>query len=194
MKKVFLTLAVVFMAVAANAQAWMGGSFGFNTFKANSDASPIFTYSIAPEIGYHFAEKWDAAVGLGYSGAYSKDVDHTLLGDVTTISTSSKFSIEPYVRYSVVKLGKVGFFVDGGIKYTTGSMKITVNGEVMVNPENQTTFWAGLQPGVSFAASDKITFAARIGSFGYLKDADGSTNFGVNVNNSAFTLGLWWAL
>ena len=193
MKKVFLTLAVVMMAMAANAQVWMGGSFGFNSTKADANAKPELSYSIAPEIGYHFAEKWDAAVGFGYSGSYYKEVvSIPFLGDFTNVLTESNFSVEPYIRCTIAKLGDVGFFVDGGVKYTTGTSKLTVNGEVQGNPAKLSTFWAGLQPGVCFAASDEITFAARIGSLGYMKNADGSTNIGVNVNNAAFTLGLWW--
>lgn len=195
MKKLFLTFAVVFMAIAANAQVWMGGSFGFNSAKESSDVKPVYSYSIAPEVGYSIAPRWDIAIGLGYEGEYTKDViSLPILGDITTVASSSKFSVEPYVRFTVCELGKVGFFIDGGVKYTTGTVKVTENGEMISGfPKNSNTFFAGFQPGVKFAASDKITFAARLGSLGYVKNSDGSSAYGVNVNNSAFTLGLWWA-
>ena len=192
MKKVFLTLAVVMMAMVANAQLWMGGSFGFNSSKDSPTDNPVYLYSIAPEVGYSLAPRWDIAVGLGYSGSYEKDVTTLpILGDITTVNTTSQLSVEPYVRYTAFDLGKVGFFIDGGVKYSTGTNKTSINNESSATSYN--TFFVGFQPGVKFAASDKITFAARIGSLGYAKSSDGSSIFGVNVNNSAFTLGLWWA-
>lgn len=198
MKKLFLTFAVVFMAIAANAQVWMGGSFGFNVSKDNPGDKPVYLYSIAPEIGYSIAPRWDVAVGLGYAGSYSKDVTTLpILGDITTIYSESEFSVEPYVRYTIFDLGKVGFFVDCGVKYTTGKETTTANGEMVPGyPEKSTCFFAGLQPGIKYAASDKITFAARIGSLGYNKTSNKfgeSSIYGVNVANSAFTLGFWWA-
>lgn len=185
MKKVFLTLAVVMMAMAANAQVWMGGSFGFNSSKANENAKPVLTYSIAPEVGYTIAPRWDVAVGLSYAGEKST-ATLPIIGDV--VAKESTIGVTPYVRYTAFDLGKVGFFIDACFDYsqTFG----TLNGESTGKTQ---AIYAGLRPGVKFAASDKITFAARIGSFGYSKVIDGASNFGINVNNSAFTLGLWWA-
>lgn len=193
MRKLFLTFAVVFLAVAANAQVWMGGSFGFNSTKATKNADPIYSYSIAPEVGYTFADGWDVAVALGYAGSYTKNVTTLpILGDVTTTGTVSQYSVEPYVRYTAFELGNVGFFLDCGGKYSYSKENVTVGSTSTAETTN--SYWVGIQPGVKFAASDKITVAARIGSLGYGATKNGMSSFGLNVDNSAFTLGLWWTL
>ena len=200
MKKVILTLALVFAGfVAANAQVWMGGSLGFNSTKANKDANPVYTYSIAPEVGFTVGENWDIAIALGYAGS-SYTAKDTLLGvPVPPKDISSTFSVEPYARWTAFNLGKVGFFLDGGIQYATTTGKLTVENSVTgayTEKTNSNLFWVGIQPGVKFAASDNITFAARIGSLGYCSrkenTGDVASSFGLNVNNSAFTFGVWW--
>lgn len=192
MKKVFLTLAVVFMAMAANAQVWMGGSFGLSSTKENANANPVLNYSIAPEAGFSIAPRFDLAVGLKLAGnSYTNDDIH----GIATKYAETAVAIQPYVRYKAISCGKVGFFVDGGFEFGYGVAKIktTIGSHVETVSENTNYFMIALMPGVSFAASDNITFAARIGSLGYYQEKDGRSEFGLNVNNAAFTLGLWWA-
>ena len=186
MKKVLLTFAVVIMAIAANAQVWMGGSFGFTSTKASKDVKPVYNYSIAPEVGFVLTPELDLAIGLKYAGQSFKD---EVLGAPVKENVST-ISVQPYLRYKAINCGKVGFFIDGGFEYGYGMAKATLG---TVSEEGNTSyFMVGLKPGVSFAASDNITFAARIGSLGYYKQKDGESRWGVNVDNSAFTFGVYW--
>ena len=50
MKKVLMTLAVAFIAVAANAQVYVGGNVGIGSSKSG-DADAVTTYKVLPEIG-----------------------------------------------------------------------------------------------------------------------------------------------
>lgn len=198
MKKLFLTLVIAFAGIfSANAQVWMGGSVNFNRLKVNEDADAAFTYGIAPEIGYTIAPKWDIALALGYQGACAKNaIDFAVITGLDQFADKGgndyKFNaitVNPYVRYTAFELGKVGFFIDGGFSWNHGIVKTP-----MVDNAKSNEYWFGLKPGIKFAASDKITFAAHIGSFGYDKVEDGASNFGLNVDNSAFTFGVWWTL
>ena len=186
MKKLFLTLVIAFAGVlSVNAQAWMGGSVKFNRAKANEDANASFEYGIAPEIGYTIAPKWDIALALGYQGAYEKDA-------LDVKHYTNLITVNPYARFTVVELGKVGFFIDGGFAWNHGVVR--VKNDLIDEKVKTNEYWFGFKPGIKFAASDKITFAAHIGSFGYDKVEDGASNFGLNVDNSAFTFGVWWTL
>lgn len=186
MKKVFMTLAVVFMAMAANAQVWMGGSFGLTSEKESNNAKPVLNYSIAPEVGFSIAPKFDLAVGLRLAGNSYKDE----IINVQTKYAETSFAIQPFLRYKAINCGKVGFFIDGGFEYGYGVAKSTIGNHV--EKDNTNHFMVGLKPGISFAASDNIVFAARIGSFGYYQEKGGYSKFGIGVDNSAFTLGFWW--
>lgn len=186
MKKVFMTLAVVFMAMAANAQVWMGGSFGLTSEKETNASTPVINYSIAPEVGFPIAEKFDLAVGLRYAGySWIHKQDNLKYG-----ATSSSIAVQPFLRYKAINCGKVGFFIDGGFEYGYGVVTTALGNHV--EKDNTNHFMVGLKPGISFAASDNIVFAARIGSFGYYQEKGGYSKFGIGVDNSAFTLGFWW--
>ena len=96
MKKVFLTLAVVFMAMAANAQVWMGGS----TSAVINDNHTNFT--IAPEVGYSFTgTPWTVACAVDFG--YNK---YDKMDGMTNLILS------PYVRYSICNIEKFAMFLD----------------------------------------------------------------------------------
>ena len=63
MKKLVLTLALVFGVLAANAQYFVGGQFGL----LYDDASENTMITIAPEFGYAFNDTWTVAGMLGYT-------------------------------------------------------------------------------------------------------------------------------
>lgn len=90
MKKLFLTLALVFGMFAANAQVWIGGGVGAQIQKDYTG------FSIAPEVGYVINHHWHVGLGTNYSFTQEKGTD--LLGnDVTT--NVNKLFLQPYVRY-----------------------------------------------------------------------------------------------
>lgn len=61
MKKLVLTLALVFGVLAANAQYFVGGQLGL----LYDDASENTMITIAPEFGYAFNDTWTVA-GMSY--------------------------------------------------------------------------------------------------------------------------------
>lgn len=85
------------------------------------------------------------------------------------------FTVAPFARYTFAHLDAVSFFVDGGLDF-----------EFM---DGGNDMWVGLRPGVKFAASDKISFVAQLGSLGYQKS---NKSFGLNINNSALSFGMYW--
>ena len=52
MKKVLMTLAVAFVAVAANAQVYVGGNVGIASSKSGNGDN-VTTYKVLPEVGYN---------------------------------------------------------------------------------------------------------------------------------------------
>ena len=63
MKKLVLTLALVFGVLAANAQYFVGGQLGL----LYDDASENTMITIAPEFGYAFNDTWTVAGMIGYT-------------------------------------------------------------------------------------------------------------------------------
>ena len=60
MKKILMTLAVAFVAIAANAQVYVGGGVGIGSSKEGSHDA-VTTYKVLPEIGYNVNK--DVAIG-----------------------------------------------------------------------------------------------------------------------------------
>lgn len=181
MKKFLVAAFMAVFAMTANAQFWIGGQagLGFQNYKNSAD---ITRFTIAPEVGYALNDKWDIAIAIGdeYSKAENSDA-------------MNAFSVNPYVRYTFAKTGKVGFFLDGGFKLTAGDIYYDNNAL------NDATQWGlSIQPGVKFAATDKLTLVAKLGGIGYRHTQDDSkvykcSEFGVNANTYALSFGAYFA-
>lgn len=177
MKKIVLTALVAVCALTANAQAWFGGSVGFNMYDNDGKNNETETnFEIRPEIGYSLNENWDIAVGLGFSSWTN------LLG--IKDNNTTEFTISPYARYTFAKSGIASFFVDGGISY--GSYKEK-------HADAQSTFEIAIRPGIKVALSDKVALVSHIGSFGYKSIEDEYDKFGLNVDNSAIDFGMYFS-
>lgn len=100
-----MTLVAVAMATTMNAQWYVGGTVGYNYTKDKNTDVKSNTFVITPELGYNLNEKWAVGMKIGY--AYNKVDD----------AKSNEFVVNPYARYTFVKLDKVNFFVDGGFEY-----------------------------------------------------------------------------
>ncbi len=178
MKKIMMTLAAVCVAATMNAQVYVGGGIGFTT--ASNDGDKNTTIKLMPEIGYNLSE--DVAVGIAF-GYGQNEVK------INGVSTKNKaFEINPYVRYSFLKLDKVNVFVDGVVAYAHND-----NAGTKVN-----SFGVGVKPGVAVNLNDKLSFVSHFGFLGYQnskEDVDGAkaTNtFGLDLDGSALSFGLYY--
>lgn len=176
MKKILLAVIVAMTAVVANAQFWVGGSFGLNFIKPDYSNSEVLTnFTLAPEVGYKINDKWDVAVALNES---------FIAVDGEFYNT---FTFEPYARYTFAKTGIASFFVDGGIGVgASGFEGDDVFGDSRFN------FYLGFRPGVNIALSQKVGMVAKLGFIGYEFVDDAYHTFGINLNNSPLTFGMYY--
>lgn len=138
MKKVILSLVIAVIALSANAQIYLGGSFGIT----HDGESKLTNFIIAPEVGYNFNEKWAIATEIGFS---HYNLDET---------SSNIFFIAPYARYSFFEKNIFRLFIDGGLGFSTATGE--VNG-----------FQIGFKPGIAIKASEHFSFVAKYGFLGY---------------------------
>ncbi|MBQ0085428.1 MAG: outer membrane beta-barrel protein [Prevotella sp.] len=181
MKKLVLLVALVACSLGASAQIWVGGELGLGFKNPTGDAKTELNdntqteFRIQPEIGYSLNEKWDIAIGLGFTSMTNegneKDNNYT------------KFNVNPYARYTFFNTGKVGFFVDGGVDFGILSPK---------EGDSTNEFSVALRPGIKFAASEKITLVAHLGGLGYKTVQDRYNEFGFNVDGRALSFGMYW--
>lgn len=188
MKKLFLTLAVAFASLAANAQLYVGGEVGAwrNTDDNKTD------FNLKPEIGYQLNDKWDLGIGIGFSHKYRGAED----GEYN-VKTNS-FYVDPYARWSFVKFGPVRMFLDitAGVGTSKRKHTVTVLGEEKTISEDADVAWrVGVQPGVAVGLCKNLDFIAHVGFIGYT-DADkessssyGKKGFGFDLSSNNLNFG-----
>ena len=108
MKKVLMTLAVAFVAVAANAQVYVGGNVGIASSKSGNGDN-VTTYKVLPEVGYNINKDWAVGTTLGWGKGTPVDIEG---------ESHNYFTVQPYARYTFVHSKYVNVFVDGGFGYT----------------------------------------------------------------------------
>lgn len=154
MKKFFTLAAMAVMALGAFAQDWYaGGSVGF--WRNSTDNETYF--NILPEVGYNLTDNVAVGAVFGYSYQYQDRVNVNL------------FNIDPYVRYTCLKSGKVRLFIDGGIDLGIGWSK--AHGD---KSDTAVTYGIGIKPGVSYSLSDSFSVVAHIGQIGFQGGNDAS--------------------
>lgn len=177
MKKIIMTIAAAFVATAMSAQVYVGGSIGLNAWSSQKNAGDRSetTFKILPEIGYNINDSWAIGTVIGYESDKWQGVQGV---------SESAFTVAPYARYTFAKTGKVSFFVDGGLGFTTAK------------DADWTEFAVGLKPGLAVALSDKVSFVSHIGFLGYdvlnPKGDDNNINkFGLDLDGNNITFGLY---
>ena len=172
MKKILMSMVALFAAVTMNAQneMYVGGTLNFQT-KANVANKSVIT--VAPEIGMSLNEQFGVGAVLSYTA--SQDVYNA-------------FTINPYLRYNLVKLDKVNLFVDGGFDFTNTKYHSYKNN----------TWGIGVKPGVAVNLNENISFVAHMGFLGYRSskdDTDGAkaTNtVGLNLDGTDLSFGFYY--
>ncbi len=182
MKKTLMTLAILFVAVCANAQVFVGGTAGVAS-TGGEGVSDETTFKILPEIGYNINSNWAVGAVLGYEkGSFS------MLGKGMLPAGDAKaFEIAPYARYTYLRSKLVNLFVDGGIGFASGS----------VSHADFTAFYIGLQPGLAVNLNSHISFVSKVGFLGYeAVNPEGPGNnkhaFGLGLNGNNIQFGVYY--
>ena len=162
-------LAIVTIACAFGASArggYVGGSLGF-AHESDSWGSTNH-FSILPEVGYKFNNKWAIGTTIGY------DYTHYCGEDMST----HVFQLEPYARFTFFRTSNnlVNLFVDGGLGIGVGSISYRSYSYdydsawgILPNDERETMtiFSVGFTPGIAVNLTEKFSLVAHIGFLGY---------------------------
>ncbi|MBR5332847.1 MAG: porin family protein [Muribaculaceae bacterium] len=184
MKKFFVAAFIAITAMAANAQSWVGGSFGLN-FSTPKGGETEISLAISPEYGYNFNDKWAIGIALEEEVSFVGDYDVNVV------------TLEPFARYTFAKAGIASFFVDGGIGF--GCEYTNYEGEMLDN--SAWGFSIGFKPGVKLAVTENISLVAKLGFLGYKRfeapeDYPGAysyDSFGLGVDADALSFGMYWS-
>ncbi|MCF0196156.1 MAG: outer membrane beta-barrel protein [Bacteroidaceae bacterium] len=150
MRKVLLVAVMAVASLAANAQAYIGGTVGVSTETLkNVESVSNTTVRIAPTFGYSFNDKWGMGVSLGYG--YDTAKASTFFGTVK--GTCNTFYIAPYARFTFAKAGMVDFLVDGVLGYSVTSVK---GADKCIHG-----IGIGLEPGIAINVCKSVSIVAK---------------------------------
>lgn len=172
MKKVLMTLFVMFAVVTAYAQEmYVGGGIGL---WRNHDLE-VTSFSISPDFGYGLNEKW--SVG----GQLILDVAG---GNGTTSATS--FAIAPYARFSYYENKVVRLFLDMGLGLSVYKQK---------HSDSEAGFELGVKPGLAVKLNNHFSFITKVGFAGFRQDYRVSNNsgFGIYADGEDISIGIEYA-
>lgn len=167
MKKIFMSMAAMLVAVSASAQVYVGGGVGLGSTKVGDNGSKM-SYKFVPEVGYSFNDKWDAGLSVGWTGV--EDGQHT-------------FEIAPYARYTFMHSKLVNLFLEGTVGY----------GHIGGNGADTDIFEIGIKPGVTVNLSDHVSFVTKVGFLGYQQSGEGHSKikqWGFNLDGTDVTFGI----
>ncbi|MCD7973665.1 MAG: porin family protein [Candidatus Azobacteroides sp.] len=197
MKKLFTLALVALFAMGVSAQqgSMYLGTSGISFWNGDDDLQSKFltgfsytdvddlgkvtSFGLAPEFGYFIAD--NMAIGISVGFTYSS-IDPE---GVDSYSCTS-FGVAPYFRYYLVQSGNFGFYLQGGLQFSTSKYDYD-------DAESTNYFNVGILPGISYSFSDRFCATASFGWLGYenIKQDDYKVNqFGLALDASALNLGL----
>ncbi|MBO4595314.1 MAG: hypothetical protein J5632_01720 [Bacteroidales bacterium] len=150
MKKIFTLIAAAFVAVAAHAQFYAGGTASFQS----GDSGYI---SIAPEAAYSFNDEFAAGAIVGFR-------HHNESYDV--------LSLNPYVRWTFGEWAPLKLFLDAGISFDSVSLDKKAWGEA----KTYSALQVGVKPGIALPLNDDLKFVAHLGFVGFSAADDALQN------------------
>ena len=180
MKKIMMTHAAIAVAATMNPQVNVGGSHGFSYDK--QDEAKNTDWTVMPEIGYNLDDNFAVGMVIGFTSGKQT------LGNVE--NKTSSFKVNPYLRYTFLKLDKVNVFVDGGLYYEFE--KLADNDAAKYN-----NFGVNVRPGVAVNLNDKLSFVSHFGMLGWStsksKEDGAKAKNSIDINlHSAVSFGLYY--
>jgi opacity protein-like surface antigen len=187
MNRVFLVLVLSICTASVFAQGgswYVGGEVGYNSTSSDATGDPSTTnWTLGPEVGTFFNEKWSAGLVLKFQGSSSKNDD----GD---ISKSNSFSPDLYGRRWWKAGDRLNLFT--GLDVAFGSGSTTTYGVEDVTVDNS-NFGVNLNGGAAYAMADRWTLLLKLAGLGYSSNKVGdvtTTEFGLvadgNITSNQF--------
>lgn len=193
MKKLTIILTLLFFTGIAKAQIQkgdiqLGGAIGINSNKTGDNKFNYFNFS--PRAGFFVSDKTSIGITTGFSTT-NRDVFQVSTGTIVE-QIENQFQIGVYSRFHK-SLGE-NFYIYLQPSFGFGSGKNKTDGS---ETSSSNSINLQLMPGITYFMSDKFALEMNIGNLNYSnikREAPGfeetTDNFNLNLNLSAFTLGL----
>lgn len=187
MKKIFTLIVMAIAAIATPAMAgdwYLGGNVGF--MHRESNAHKINEFSIQPEVGYNFSDRWAVGGQIGYLYRNTYNVDPNV--------NLNLFTINPYARFSYFRTSNnlIQLFIDGSVGLGIGSTSAGGNSSTAC------TYEIGLKPGIAVNITDHFSVVAHLGFVGYhgannKAKAGGEEEYGgINFHSNNLNFGFYY--
>jgi len=171
MKKITITLALVFSTMMLQAQVFIGTQLGFNstteTLKPNvgdEQKKGSTAFSVGAMAGYQLNEKF--AVGARLNFMLQNETLFKFIGDDNLVTKGTVFAAEAFCQYTFVRFGKFSVYADAGIGFGTGSAKMSF-GSSSEDLLKMNVFGINIAPVLAYDLSEKVTLLASLNFLGF---------------------------
>lgn len=181
MKKLLFVLVFVTMAVASQAQLFVGGYLGFNRTGGNSETTTVAgsttiietgysprvsNFDIRPMVGYMMSDVIGFGVTVGYESTTTKECTNVENKEFNEKTTDSGFGLAPFFRYVFGDFGKIKLYADAKLPLIFGSRKYEhIVGDNWRKEKGPKLFEIGFNivPSFSYQLNDHVSFNAELG-------------------------------
>lgn len=203
MKKGFLVLALLATGMIANAQFYLGGSFGLNvssgktSVESEEEKDPTrFGLTVSPNIGWIVGDKWEIGGYINLSSykttSYSYDANHE---ESESEAKSFSWNVSPYARFKAFEANKFAVLIEGAVN--VGSSKNTYDeGDETIEEPASLSYGINFRPMLTYSLNENIRLETGLNFLGFgfngtfsKEDEDGVTtktsshSFGLNVDS-----------
>jgi len=200
MKKIVLIAGLFLAVMTANAQYYVGGSFGLNGSSGKNEKGETvgvsnLNFSIAPEIGQKISEKWDIGISLNFLANSRKSFQRP--DEMTSRTTSLGIGASPYTRYSFYQIGKFEVLGKLALNVMNNTFKSFDREGNENDKQSSTNLGLNLSPLLFYNLSGRISIYTQLNFLGLdysyiINNRDGiktgsssSFNIGGNTGNLA---------
>jgi hypothetical protein len=198
MKKSIVLCCCLFYSCLGWSQFVVGGSFNFNSFSFQDEASIAnskkLNVGITPRLGYQFGHWW-TGLDIGYSIETNKGTNSN---NLKIDQKTTGFLIGPFVRYVWQPNRFMGIF---GEAQVFGQFRSYFDADIKLNKYNQLT--GLIRPGIMFYFGKRFIVEGSFGNLGFDRNkyksvppsltGDFTENaFALSLNPSTFKLGVNW--
>ncbi|WP_299754608.1 outer membrane beta-barrel protein [uncultured Pontibacter sp.] len=212
MKKLLGAAALALLCTGAFAQTSQGtveiaGSFGFKSISRDYGTDQKSNrFNLGPSVGYFVKDNVAVGMGMSYTREVSKSTEVHYGGyysgpyTVDVESTNNGYHVSPFITRYFSLTEKVFFTGTGSVGFGKTKSTSEYKGDIQSRESTNSTFRAGVSPGISFFPTSKFGLSASFGFLGYAQyktefkndqnDDYEHSEFGLDLNSSYLNFGL----
>ena len=144
----------------------IGGAHANNNDQFSANQYDNFSFNVRPDIGYFFADNFQAGAQLGY-GFSKSSFERATIDE----NRNNSLAFSPYLRKFFSLGSKFAISLTGSLEYSIHQTDEYTD-DIHVGQRRSESYGVSAQPGIFFLLNEKVSLNANIGSLYYTHSKD----------------------